>query len=469
MDVRPNDSRAPFAVTVVANVFPLVGVFGLGWDAGTLVFVYTVELLVAVLSAGLKALFAQQPPNYDQLENAHGESLLDEREGKTETGPDSLDRRLGCVKLVDSLPPVYPRAVPWLSNWIGITLLLATVLFGFLAGVVEPLGAVTDPGVAASAVSLVVSHVAVIDRQYLRERRYETATPQSVFAVPVQQAVVVVAVLLLANTRLNATTFLIVIVAVKTLVDWGGYRDDGLFGWFTRPRVDRTCREVNSPEEPVTTTVRPNRHTVLLAGVTRAFTRTLALSPVLLAVWLALAFLVSASVNWLAVTLIVFGFVPLVVVVLETVEYSLTHGWMVYQRRGETLVAHDRLTDTPQWTTAVGEFQSAELHDRQFADRVFDTRTLAVTPTGADCERTLAHVQSATQAVEAFALPLVETDYDPFAWRVGGTVLLAAVIAVGVQVALVVTPAGPRGMWVVLPFALPVTVRLAQKLWAAAY
>jgi len=89
---------------------------------------------------------------------------------------------------------------------------------------------------------------------------------------------------------------------------------------------------------------------------------------------------VSASVNWLAVTLVVFGLVPLVIVVLKTVEYSLTHGWMVYQRRGETLVAHDRLTDTPQWTATVGEFQSAKSHDRQFADRVFDTRTLAVTP-----------------------------------------------------------------------------------------
>lgn len=465
----PDGSRAAFAATVVANLFPLVGVFGLGWNAETLVFVYTAELLVAVLSAGLKALFAQQPPNYDRLENAHGESLLDEREGKTKTGPDSLGRRLGCIELVDPLPPVYPRAVPSLSSWVGITLLFATILFGFLAGIVEPLEAVTDPAVAASAVSLAVSHVAVIDRQYFRERGYETATPESVFAVPVQQAVVVAAVLLLANTRLNTTTFLIVIVAVKTLVDWGGYRDDGLFGWFTQPRVDRTCREVNSPEEPVTTTVCPNQHTVLLAGVTRAVTRTLTLSPVLLAVWLALAFLVSASVNWLAVTLVVFGLVPLVIVVLETVEYSLTHGWMVYQRRGETLVAHDRLTDTPQWTATVGEFQSAKLHDRQFADRVFDTRTLAVTPIGADRERTLAHVQSATQAVDAFTLPLVETDYDPFEWRVGSTVLLAAVIAVGVQVALVVTPAGPQGVWVALPFSLPATVRLAQKLWAAAY
>ena len=465
-----NRRSVGFLPTVVANLIPLTGVSFFGWDPGTLAFVYAVELLVAVLAAGIKGLFAQQPPDYDQLGQSHGGGRLYESDGTVETTPSDLERRLGRVTLVDALPPVYPRNVSSLSSSVEISLFFAIVLFGFLAAVVDPLAAVTEPAVVVSVVSLLVSHVAVIDRQYLRQRRYKTASPRSVFAVPTQEAGVVAGVLVLGATGLDTTAFLLVAVVVKTLVDWGSYRENGLFGWFTHPKIDRTVREVDPPEERVTASVRTDRRAVLFAGMVRALTNTLPIVPVLFFVWLALGLLVrGADVNWFAITVGVFGLVPLSFVVLETFEYVLTHRWMSYQRRGETLVAHDELTDTPQWTAEIGGFRAAELCHEQLADRVFDSRTLAVTPTGADGDRTLAHLRSAVQAIEAFEFPLGSTNYGSLDLRIAGCVLVMTAVIVVAEISLVVTPFGPKDIWILLPFSVPFTIIIGIKTWTTAY
>ncbi|ERH11287.1 MAG: hypothetical protein J07HB67_00293, partial [halophilic archaeon J07HB67] len=163
---------------------------------------------------------------------------------------------------------------------------------------------------------------------------------------------------------------------------------------------------------------------------------------------------------------------PLVVAVLETVEYVLTHGSMSYQRRDGTLVAYDRLTDTPQWATPIGGFRRAELSDGRLADRLFDSQTLTVIPTGVDDELSLAHLQSAARVATVFDLPLATTEYDPFRLRFAGVVVTLAVVTIAVELLLssVVLEGDPASiLLVLLPFVVPMTVFGFEKLWNRAY
>nr|WP_283402373.1 DUF6498-containing protein [Halorubrum sp. DM2] len=96
-------------MTVAANVVPLVSVFYLGRSAQTFAVVYAIEQVVSVPFAGVKALFARRPPNYDELKRSSEDDPLksDERDGVT-VGPSNLTRRRGSVAVVDPLPPIYP-------------------------------------------------------------------------------------------------------------------------------------------------------------------------------------------------------------------------------------------------------------------------------------------------------------------------------------------------------------------------
>jgi hypothetical protein len=57
--------RLGFGPILLANLVPLVGVARFGWDPGTLVVVYGLELLFTFPFAGVKALFARRSPRTD--------------------------------------------------------------------------------------------------------------------------------------------------------------------------------------------------------------------------------------------------------------------------------------------------------------------------------------------------------------------------------------------------------------------
>ncbi len=467
MSHRSATSVVDFLPTGIANVVPLVGVIALGWDADTLTFVYAVELLVAILFAVPKSLFAQQPPAHDD-EGDRDENRWSTTTPAPKTEASALERRVGSVDLVGWLPPVYPRSVPFVSTWVDAMVFLTLLLSGFLIATLDPLEVVRDRSVLVSVGSLVVSHGVTFVRGYLGRRRYETATPESVAAVPLREASIVAAVVVVGS-RLETAELLAVVVLVKLVVEWEQFRrENGLFGWFAGSDEHETPPTVELPDADPSVEVRPDRRAVIATGLLRAANRLLVRIFLLALVWL--VSVGAWELPWLAVTAVVFGAVPLVLCVLWTAEYTLAHGWLVYQRRGETVVAYDELVDAAQWTTPVGAFRDVTLRDEHLADRVYDTRTIALTPTDADHEWVAAHLQSAADAVEGFDLPLGRTAVGPLDRRVVWTTFtLAAVVVVGVAVGMFVVPLSSVQTLALVTFGVPFTILSLQVVWNRAY
>jgi hypothetical protein len=334
MKSRQNGSPATFLVTVVTNLVPLVGVVSFGWSPETLAVVYAVELLVAVPFAGVKALFAAQPPDYDELRRPKEDTQL--KSGKREdvsVGPSDLNRRRGSVTLVDWLPAVYPRNVSFATKWFGTLVTLTAVFFAVLGQSIDVVATLSEPTVGVSATSLIVSQVAVTQRQYFRGGHYETATPGGVFEAATGKALVAAAVFTVAS-GVGPTGALAVFVAVKLFAEWRAYRGERLTG------ADREPGElppVSVPETEPTAVVRPDRRTVRAAALWRAAESVLKFTPGFAFVWAALTR--SSVESGFPVALACFGAGPAVVVGLKSIEYTLTHGTLAYQRRGETILA----------------------------------------------------------------------------------------------------------------------------------
>lgn len=450
-------SSVPFLVTVVTNVFPVAAVFALGWDAEMLAVVYVVQLLVAVPFAGLKALFAAQPPDYEELTRPKepGRFKSDDREG-TSVGPSELNRRRGSVGVVDWLPPVYPRNASFVTGWFGTVVTLSAVFVAVLGQSVDVLATLTEPTVAASTVSLVVSHVAVIERQYFRERQYETVTPQDVVEAATGEASVAAAVFLVAS-GVGPTGAVVVFAAVKLYGEWLSYRGESLTG---DDREPGELPPVSVPKTVPTAVVRPNGRAVVAAALWRGVEPAIKFLPGFALVWGALT---RASAAGPLVALACFGLGPALVVGLRAVEYWLTHGTLAYQRRGDTIIAYDELTETPQWSVPVDELQRVELRSRHLTDRLFDTRTFTIRPLGAEYDHEITHVEEYERAVEAFELPVAAASLGRLDWRaVGATVGLA----VGV-----VTAAGwtltraPSAAVFLVAFGSPLSLVVFRWMW----
>ena len=415
MGSRRSGSPATFLVTTVTNLVPLVGVFSLGWDPETLAVVYAVELLVAIPFAGVKALFAAQPPDYDELRRPKEDTRLkSDKQEDVSVGPSDLNRRRGSVTLVGWLPPVYPRNVSFATRWFGTLVTLTAVFFAVLGQSIDVVATLSEPAVGLSAASLVVSHVAVTERQYFHGGQYETTTPGGVFEAATGEALVVAAVFTVAS-GVAPTGALVVFVAVKLFAEWRGYRGERLTG------TDREPGEllpVSTPETEPTAVIRPDPRTVRAAALWRAVESVLKFAPGFVFVWAALSR--SSVESGFPVALACFGVGPAVVVGLKSVEYTLTHGTLTYQRRGETILAYDELTETPQWAVTVGEFQQVELRAGHLADRLYGARTFALRPIGAEYDNEISHVREYDRVVEAFELPSSMSNPSRLDRRVAG-------------------------------------------------
>jgi hypothetical protein len=102
---------------IVANALPLVGVVWFGWEPETLVAVYALELLVMILLAGMKALFAGTPP------------AADRENGLFDASESNLTEKRGSITVHDRLPAIFPRNVPFAvavingGVWVGFLIL----------------------------------------------------------------------------------------------------------------------------------------------------------------------------------------------------------------------------------------------------------------------------------------------------------------------------------------------------------
>ncbi|OLZ39269.1 hypothetical protein A6E15_17880 [Natrinema saccharevitans] len=449
-----------FLVTVATNVVPLVGVFHLGWSAQRFAVVYAMELVVAVPFAGLKALFARRPPNYDELERPKEGNLLKPDEwGGVSVGPSDLNRRRGNVTVVDPLPPIYLRNFPFVLRAVGAAVALVGMFLFVLSRFIDVPATLADPIVAASALSLIVSQVGVINREYFRKRRHETSTPRDVIGSAKNEAGVAVVVLWFAAAG-GPTGALVAFVTVKLFAEWWGYRGG------QSPNTDKgmgTLPPVAAPDASPTAEVRPDRRAVRGAALWRGAKSAVGSGPVYLLAWVGLT---GGSTGSVAATVVCFGLLPAGIGGLKAVEYTLTHGTLAYQRRDDAVVAYDDFTGAVQWATPVDDLRDAELCEGKFVDRVCDTRTFSLMPSAGEYELSVAHLREYGRAVEVFELPVETPEFGPLDRRVAG--VAAAVGACGIAVVAGLAYYAPSVAAVAAGFGAPFGVLALESAWQRA-
>jgi hypothetical protein len=451
-----NNSSAAFLVTVAANVVPLVGVFYLGWSAQTFAVVYAIELVVVVPFAGVKALFARRPPNDDEERPDEDDPLESDESGGVSVGPSDLNRRRGSVAIVDSLPPIYPRNVPFVLRAFGAAVSLVGVFLFVLGRFVDVAATLADPSVAASVGFLVVSQVGVVEREYFRTRRHETSTPRDVVASATTEAGLAVVVLMFAIVGGPAGA-LVAFVAVKLFAEWRGYRGGEAFA---PDEGEGTLPAVAAPDASPTAEVRPDRRAVRAAALWRGASSAVSGGPAYLFAWVGLT---AGSAGVVAATVVCFGLLPAGLGGLTAVEHALTHGTLAYQRRDDAVVAYDDLTETVQWATPIDDLRDAELCEGALADRACDTRTFSLVPSAAEYELSVAHLREYGRAVEAFELPVETTAFGPLDRRVVGAA--AAVGACGIAVVAGLAYSAPTIAAVAAGFGGPFGVVALRSAW----
>ncbi|MDS0295318.1 DUF6498-containing protein [Halogeometricum luteum] len=466
---RYDATRTPlgFLPVLAANVLPLAGVVWFGWEPETLVAVYALELLVMLPFAGVKALFAGQPPASDRENGVFSVSESD------------LAGKRGSVIVHDRLPPVYPRNVPFTvavvsgGVWVGFFVLAP------VSEVVAVLDILGRPGVLLSVVGLVAGQVVETAHTYFLSGRYAEVSPYAVVEIPARQGLFL-SMLLFVVTLGGPTSVLVAFVVVKVLVEWSGVRAERggtgrLTGWLSGPDSDTTTDSLDVPAGRPSATVGVDRRSVAAAAVWRVVSETGPFYVVLAGfVWLGVpAFLGGGAPSlslWIASGLA--GLLLLGLMLAgDIVEVVLVDRWTTYYRIEDLLVVHDRLTDEPQWTTPLDELRDATVVETRPSDRYFGTRTITVT-TGWDTdetERTLGPVSDPNAFVQTFDIPLQSTGLSPLDRRfVGAAVGSAALIAVG-SVVVAATPVGPSVPWVLLPMSLPFLVIVPMGFWKLAH
>ncbi|MXV61508.1 hypothetical protein GS429_05400 [Natronorubrum sp. JWXQ-INN-674] len=439
--------RDAFLPIFLANIFPLVGVLWLGWQPATLVLIYGLELLVSVLLAGGKALFAQQPPPADQ------EGVITVSEGP-------LTDKRGSVRIHDSLPPIYLRNVPFALSVI-LALVMYSVFFGAVVfAIFQSVGGVTDPAVLASVVALVVGQFLEAKRRYFGRRVYERVSPYAVVETPARQLFVLLFSLAFLGLALGSVGSLVLVVCLKLLVEWSSFRAerdetdanrfaDGFVAWFAGPSEPTGSLDpVRAPSTDPSARVRPVRKALLLEGLLLGFWKTAFLIPFFGVLWL---FIVLVVVSWLdSVFVFWLGVVASAVILLlavgiQAAKHYLEYGTLEYRRRGDYLVAYDRLLEEPQWAESVVRLRNVSLVSDRFVDRLLGTRTIRVT-TGirsTETERRLGPVDEPDRLVDVFELPLATTDLEPInrPLAIGAGVLAARIVLAAI--ALIAVPGIP--------------------------
>ncbi|MBO4248914.1 hypothetical protein IL252_13920 (plasmid) [Halomicrobium sp. IBSBa] len=463
-------TAAGFVPVVLANLVPLVGVVRLGWEPETLVVVYTLEVLFAFPLAGVKALFAQQPPRTDH-------------EGSTVVSvSDELTRKRGSVTVVPWLPPVYPRNVPFALAVGGVA-----AWFGMAIGVVVsrpiPVAAVvSQPEVLLSVGTLVVGQTVETWRD-LRDGHHETTTPYAVIETPARQAFFLAFVLFVVPVTAVAGTAatLGVFVVVKLLVEWSGYRathgDGGrLTGWLSGPdESGRTPAVDDVPAGEPDARVRTDGRAVLSTGALQALSeRAPVYATSFVIVWLFSLVILGGEEPSRAVALgsglvLVCLFVALLAARVGT--FYLRYGTLEYRRYDDRLVAYDSLLDEPQWWASIGSLRDAEVVSDRLPDRLLGTRTISLAAGwGDDPRRSLGPVADAEALVRAFDLHVRTTALAPIDRRVAAVVAGCVGVIVLAPVAVVLVPALSSSTALLYGvFVLPFATLPLRGLWKRAY
>lgn len=465
---RPNDvsDRVAFAPILLANLLPLAGVLALGWEPVTLVLIYGLEVLLSLLLASVKALFAARPPRADR------------EDGVLSVSSGLLVERRGSLRPVEWLPPIPLRNVSF-----ALTVLYTTPVYAFFFGtflyvVFEPGPELLGLEVLVGVGALFAGQLAELSQQYVRRRQYERVSPYAAIETPARQVFVVIFALGTLGFALGSTGALVLVVLVKVLFEWATFRADGgdepsrFLAWFAGPaESDDELEPVDIPSTEPTGRARPDRNAVVRNALYRAGKRTVGHLPMVaiagVLVVLSLSSLLESS---LVVPLGVLALVSLVVaaVTIHAVTYALAYATLEYQRRGAYLVAHDRLVEEPQWATRVDELRDVKLVGDRLADRLLGSRTIRVTTGWGETERDrhLGPFVDPDEVVSTLELPLEVTALEPMERkRAMGAVTLLTIAALSV-VATAYVPNGVAFLTQVLAFGL---LLVALWLWQEAF
>ncbi|SNR23479.1 DUF6498-containing protein [Halorubrum vacuolatum] len=470
---RPRSRLGPAAV-FGANLLPLFGVLWFGWDPATLVVIYALELLFTLPLAGVKALFAKRPPRAD-----HDES------GTLSVSHPVTDHR-GSIDLVRWLPPVYPRNLPFAAAVINGSAWFLIVIGAVLAGIVSAGDALMRPEVFVSALALVIGQSVETWRDYL-QKEYETSSPYAVIETPARQTFFL-AFVLMATPGIEAfgvEGVLVVLVMVKLLIEWSAYRaaSDGggrLTGWLAGPESAADAREpIDIPEDPPEATIPTDRRAVYYTTLFDVVGR---FAPFAVGPFIVLWFIMIAVLGGEGTTVAVAAVSVLVAaaflltLAMRVLMGVLQYGWLEYRRYGDRLVAYDTLVSEPQWATKRSVIRDVQVVPDRFADRLCDTRTVAVTTGWGDEERRryLGPTAHGDDLIERFELPAVSTDLDPIDRR-PIAVVIGSLAVFGVGTLLLVI-----GPWVTAGevlfaglvygvFGIPFVGLLLRGVWVQAY
>jgi len=456
-----------FVPVLLANLVPLVGVVGFGWEPSTVVVIYTLEVLWSFPLAGAKALFAQRPPRTDR------ESMYDLSEA-------ILTGKRGSLQPVGWLPPIYLRNVPFAfavaggAGWFG-------VFIGVVLGPEIPLVQVASrPEVVVSVAALVIGQLVEIGRDYIRDGRYETVSPFTVVETPARQAFFLV-FLLFAVPAVGEAVGLAVgaFVVGKLLIEWSAFRathgSEGRFtAWLSGP--DTPAETPDPPQVPdtaPTAVVSTDDRAVWATAVGHTLT---AVVPVYLKPF-AIVWLVSIGVlQWSgrsgSAATVTLGVGGLFVAALaaKTVAYYSSYGPLEYRRYGDHLVAYDTWLDEPQWSTPVDVLRNVEILGDRLADRLFDSRTVSLTTGWGDGEtqRDIGPVDDPDTLLAAFDLPIRSTEFPAVDRRLAAGAAVAAGAVVTLAGLAVVGPWASARTVLYLLFFSPVILVVPIGLWRRA-
>ncbi|EMA30591.1 DUF6498-containing protein [Halobiforma nitratireducens] len=480
---RVSDDVPPavrFLPILLANLIPLVGVLVYGWEPSTLVVIYALEVILAFPLAAVKALFAGQPPQAEELET-------DEDEGDSsviDVGNTDLARKHGSVSVVSWLPPVYPRNLPFIGAILFVTVWVVLFVVGALSEVAAE-DALAQPVVWLSVAGLLLGQGLETWHEYLRGGRYETTSPYAVIETPARQGFfLMIALLFVAEA--GGIAVLATFVAVKLLVDWSAFRathggGGRLTGWLAGPENEE---EREGPEQPRIPDADPDArfetHTRTVA-LTAVFHTLVKPAPfyagmVVLAWFVTLAVLGGSGgfALLLSVGISLAAFVALVAfLVAKTAERVFEYAALEYRRYDDRLVAYDAWVEEPQWSVPCNEIRDVTVVGDRLPDRVFGTRTLEAKLGWGDEEtmRELGPVEDAPAFVEAFDLAVRATELDlPAVDRRVAAIAVTPIAGVPVAVAAFVVgllPVISAIQFVV--FGLPAVVFGLYGIWQQAY
>ena len=404
-------SPSPETIAViVANVLPLVGVIGLGWDLAALVFLYWFELGILSFWALVKAVFAGRPSEFDS-DPLIGGALASKRTAIPVPFTD-LGIRFSTL-------PVLVVAIPILT------------LVWFFAGVttVGVIGPETPDSdalvmVMLSAFGIFLSEGASTLLEYFHRGGYHDHSAQTAIqGIFMRAAVIGVGGLFTATfiglaadsvasddpiTAVDPTVvglpILVGIVFVKFSFDLGGLYRERLaafdkassfeLGWAYEPPPCESIDSVTAVNERL----RPTLLGRLIGGIS---TENVRRHPGALGVG---GFLLLISLLFMMgrvwdIVLALVGVSLIVPIGLLTIDYGLRYGGAEYRISEDEIVAHDRLFRTGLWRIEAWD-ESGLRVERGRLHRLLNTSTVVIEC--ADQELWLPHLQDPDPILDVF-------------------------------------------------------------------